>query len=127
MGNSPSSNNEPSKGPSTRTDHPRNLLKPQRSTAAAAEPSLAQARGTTATHRPRNSQSIPSAHFSRSSPSQSINSPSHQSSDSQMGTQQSKEDKVVVHDQPSKPVDVPIPTISTNETSSLRSNSQSIE
>lgn len=87
---------------------------------------MAQARGTTATHRTRNSQSIPATHINHTSPSHSLNSPSHQNSDSPMGAQQSREEKVDVRDQPSKPVDVPIPT-SNIDTSSLRSYSQSIE
>jgi hypothetical protein len=121
-------NNEASRG--SRRDHPRNLINAQR-TGAAPEPSLSNARGTTATHRPRNSQSIPepipAAHIAHSSPSQSIGSPSYHSSDSQMGVQQSKENTVDIRDQPSKPVDVPIPASTNNDTSSLRSHSQSIE
>jgi hypothetical protein len=125
--NSPSpSSHESSKGPSTRRDHPRNLIQNQR-TAAAAEASLAQARGTTATHRPRNSQSIPTAHLSHPSPSPKSNSPSSRSTESQMGAQQSKEEvKADVRDLPSKPVDVPVSAIST-ESTTLRSHSQPID
>lgn len=44
-----------------------------------------------------------------------------------MGAQQSKEEpKVDVRDQPSKPVDVPVPAVNT-DSASLRSHSQSIE
>ncbi|KAF8859578.1 AMPKBI-domain-containing protein [Acephala macrosclerotiorum] len=140
MGNNPSTNNrqergshsasaspshEASRTSSTRRD-PRNLIQAQR---APAEPSMAQARGTTtATHRTRNSQSHPTAaYLNHSSPSQSINSPSHHSSDSQMGTQASKDEpKAEVRDQPSKPVDVPTSATNIDPTSS-RSYSQSIE
>lgn len=146
MGNSPSSTSSrqhsaspaphgqsqshESKAPSTRRD-PRNHLINSQRTAVAAEASLAQARGTTATHRSRNSQSIPTASFSHSSPSHSLNNPSQHSSDSQMGSQQSKQDKdkdkAEPRDQPSKPVDVPIPLSTNNETSTSRSHSHSIE
>ena len=140
MGNNPSTNTKPptsaspspsshesSRASSSRRD-PRSLIQSQR-TAAAAEPSLAQARGTTATHRTRNSQSYPASHLNHPSPSQSLNSPSVHNSDSQMGPQQSKEEpKIDVRDQPSKPVDVPVPTSNINiESSSLRSHSHSIE
>ncbi len=107
---------------STRRD-PRNLIQAQR---APAEPSLAQARGTTtATHRTRNSQSNAAAHLNQPSPSQSITSPSQHSSDSQMGAQQSKEEREQ-RDQPSKPVDVPTPAANI-ESTSLRSYPSSIE
>ncbi len=139
MGNNPSTNARPpnSSSPapsnhestkisssSTRRD-PRNLIQAQR---APAEPSLAQARGTTtATHRPRNSQSNAVAHLTHPSPSQSINTPSQHSSDSQMGAQHSKEEpKREQRDQPSKPVDVPT-TAANLESSSLRSYPNSIE
>jgi hypothetical protein len=139
MGNNPSTNTRPpnstshspsshelTKTPSSRRDHPRNLIQNQR-TAAAAEASLAQARGTTVTHRPRNSQSFPAAHLSQGSPSSSSNSPSPHSTQSQMGAQQSKDEpKVDVSYQPSKPVDVPVSAINT-ESASSRSHSQSIE
>jgi hypothetical protein len=139
MGNNPSTNTRPpnsaspspsshesAKAPPTRRDHPRNLIQSQR-TAAAAEASLAQARGTTATHRPRNPQSIPAAHLSHPSASPKSNSPSPRSTESQMGAQQSKEEpKIDARDQPSKPVDVPVSAINT-ETTSLRSHSQSID
>ncbi|PMD43380.1 carbohydrate-binding module family 48 protein, partial [Hyaloscypha variabilis F] len=118
------SSHEPAKHNSTRRD-PRNILQAQR---APAEPSLAQARGTTTTHRTRPiSQSNAAANLNHPSPSQSINSPSQHSSDSQMGTQQTKaESKQVQREQPSKPVDVP--TSATNiESGSLRSYSNSIE
>lgn len=132
---SPASN-DPSRASSTSTrrDHPRHLINSQRT--AAAEPSLTQARGTTTIHRPRNSHSMPTANIGHSSPSQSIDHPSHQSSDTQMGAQQSKDNKVDIgtprghvdtRDQPSKPVDVPVPTSVNNDSSSLRSHSQSIE
>lgn len=141
MGNNPSTNTKspisasPSpthhesahRTPSTRRD-PRNLIQAQRR-AAAAEPSLAQARGTTTIHRPHNPQSNPVAErLNHPSPSQSINNPSHHSSDSQMGAQPSRtaEPKVDVRYQPSKPVDVPAPTSNT-ESGSSRSYSQSIE
>ncbi|KAG0648427.1 SNF1 kinase subunit beta-3 [Hyphodiscus hymeniophilus] len=138
MGNNPSTNkssgsasplassHESAKTPSSRRD-PRNLIQNQR-VAAAAEASLAQARGTTtATHRPRNSQSIPSAHFSHASPSSHSNSPSPRNTQLQMGSQQSKEEqKADVRAQPSKPVDVPVSAINTDSTS-LRSHSQSID
>lgn len=139
MGNNPSANPRPpnsgspspashdssrTSSSSTRRD-PRNLIQAQR---APAEPSLAQARGTTtATHRSRNSQSNPAAHLNYPSPSQSINSPSHHSSDSQIGPQPSKEEpKREYRDQPSKPVDVPAPTANI-ESGSSRSYSNSIE
>ena len=138
MGNSPStgarqanssspapSSHEPAKPSSTRRD-PRNLIQAQR---APAEPSLAQARGTTtATHRTRNSQSNAAAHLNHPSPSQSITSPSQHSSDSHMGAQQSKEEpKREQRDQPSKPVDVPAPAAANIDSTSLRSFSNSIE
>lgn len=44
-----------------------------------------------------------------------------------MGVHPSKKDKIDIRDQPSKPVDVPVPVSSNNETSSLRSHSHSIE
>jgi hypothetical protein len=139
MGNNPSTNTrsqnsaspspsgpESAKAPSSRRDHPRNLIQNQR-TAAAAEASLAQARGTTATHRPRNSQSIPAAQLSHQSPSPNSISPSPHSTGSQMGVQQSKEEpKVDARDQPSKPVDVPVSAVNT-ESTSLISHSQSID
>ncbi|KAH7321453.1 5'-AMP-activated protein kinase beta subunit, interation domain-containing protein [Rhexocercosporidium sp. MPI-PUGE-AT-0058] len=54
-------------------------------------------------------------------------SPSNHSSETQMGAQQSKEEpKVETTDQPSKPVDVPVPAPNVDATS-LRSYSQSIE
>ena len=140
MGNNPSTNtkspnsassspsiHESAKPSSSRREHPRNLIQNQR-TAAAAEASLAQARGTTATHRPRNSQSIPTAHLSHPSPSPNSNSASPRSTPSQMGAQQSREEpKADVRYQPSKPVDVPVSAINTTESASLRSHSHSIE
>lgn len=139
MGNNASANARPtstaspspssydsSRAPSTRRDHPRNLIQSQR-TGAVAEPSLAQARGTTtATHRSRNSQSLPAAHLNQSSPSHSLNSPSHYSSDSQMGNLPSRPEEkgVELRDQPSKPVNVPLPP-SNNDPSSLRSHPHS--
>jgi hypothetical protein len=126
----PSGHDSPSSSrpSSTRRDPRSSLIQAQR---APAEPSMAQARGTTtATHRTRNSQSHPTAaaaHLNRSSPSQSINIPSHHSSDSQMGAHHSKDEpKSLVKDQPSKPVDVPT-TASNIDSSSSRSYSQSIE
>jgi hypothetical protein len=119
---SPSSH-EPSRAPSTRR------VIAARS-AAAPEPSYSQARGTTtstvaATHRTRpsqsQSQSIPIA--------ANLNSPAHHgSSEPQMGSQQSREDpKPDVRDEPSKPVDVPVPPLNTESSSLSRSYSQSIE
>ena len=124
---SPSSHESAKNAPSSRRDHPRNLIQNQR-TAAAAEASLAQARGTTATPRPRNSQSIPAAHLNHPAPSPKSNSPSPHNTESQMGAQQSKEEpKIDVRDQPSKPVDVPVSATNTNDSSSLRSHSHPIE
>jgi hypothetical protein len=148
MGNNPSQNvrspnaaspspssHEPSSKPSSAR---RNLIQAQR---APAEPSLAQARGTTttATHRTRNSQSYtqaqsqshpPTASLRYPSPSQSLHSPPYYNSDPQMGAQASKakEDSKVTatRDQPSKPVDVPAPNSNIDSTS-IRSHSQSIE
>lgn len=121
--------NEPTRAIYTRRDHPRNLIQSQR-TGAVAEPSLAQARGTTAAHRTRNSQSFPAAYLNHSSsPSQSQgpNSPASHSSDSQAGNsfQTKAEDKPEPRDQPSKPVDVPIPQSNNNELTSMRSHSHS--
>ena len=114
------------KPPPSRRDHPRNLVQNQR-TAAAAEASLAQARGTTATHRPRNTQSIPISNLSHASSSPNSNSPSPHNTQSQMGPQQSKENpKPDVRHRPSKPVDVPVSFVNT-DTSSSRSYSQSID
>lgn len=122
MGNNPShpkSSNPSSPSPSShdatqqqkshsRRGDPRNLIHSQRS-GASAEPSLAQARGTTsiATHRPRVSQTNPTAHLEKPSPGQSTQ-PSLQGSDYQlpMGAQQSKE-RSEARDIPSRPVDVP--------------------
>lgn len=118
-----SSSHESAKAPAARREHPRNLI-PSR-TGAAAEPSLAQARGIT--HRPRNSQSSPVAHLNHPSPSQSSGSPSYHSIEPQMGAQQSRDEpKMDVRDQPSKPVDVPVSTSNTESVAS-RSHSQSIE
>ena len=134
---SPSGHGHGHEKPSSARRDPRNLIQAQR---APAEPSLTQARGTT-THRTRNSQSQshshtqsqshpPSAQLPYPSPSQSLNSPSYNSSDSQMGQQQSqsKEKPQVVdtRDQPSKPVDVPIP-ISAVDSTFIRSYSQSVD
>jgi len=122
---SPSNHDHPAaRASSTRRD-PRNLIQAQR---APAEPSLAQARGTTtATHRTRNSQSQAAAYLNQPSPSHSITTPSQHSSDSQIGTQQTKQEtKPPVRDQPSKPVDVPAPPVSI-ESSTSRSYSHSIE
>jgi hypothetical protein len=126
----PSPSHEPTRAISTRKDHPRNLIQSHR-TGAAAEPSLAQARGTTASHRARNSQTFPSSYLSNSSPSQSQrpNSPASHSGDSQAGSsyQQKLEEKPDFRDQPSKPVDVPIPPSNNNDLASIRSHSHSIE
>jgi hypothetical protein len=126
---SPSSH-EPTRAISTRRDHPRNLIQSHR-TGAAAEPSLAQARGTTATNRIRNSQSFQASYLNNSSPSQSQgpNSPASHSGDSQAGSsyQPKQEEKPDLLDQPSKPVDVPIPSSNNNDLTSLRSHSHSIE
>jgi hypothetical protein len=117
-----SSSSSPAPDSAKHKRDPRNLIQASR---APAEPSLAQARGTsTTTHRThtRNSQSNAAAHLNHPSPSQSINS-----SDSQMGTKQSKsEPKQIQRDQPSKPVDVPTPAANT-DSGSLRSLSNSIE
>jgi hypothetical protein len=87
---------------------PRNLIHSQRS-GASAEPSLAQARGTTttATHRPRISQSSAGNHLEKPSPGQSTQ-PSPSGSDFQVpiGVELSKE-KSAARDIPTKPVDVP--------------------
>lgn len=126
---SPSSH-EPARAISTRKDHPRNLIQSHR-TGAAAEPSLAQARGTTASPRARNSQSLPTSYLNNSSPSQSQgpNSPASHSGDSQAGNsyQAKLEEKPDRRDQPSKPVDVPIPPTNINDFGSIRSHSHSIE
>jgi hypothetical protein len=126
---SPSSH-EPARAISTRKDHPRNLIHSHR-TGAAAEPSLAQARGTTATHRARNSQSLPASYLNNSSPSQSQGprSPASYSVDSPAGSSSrpKPEEKPAVVDQPSKPVNVPIPSSNNNDPTSLRSYSHSIE
>ena len=112
---------------STRRGDPRSLLQTQR-TAAAAEASLAQARGTTATVslRPRNSQPVSVTHPSQHSPSPTAKGISSQNSDVQIGAQSSKEEpKTEVRDIPSKPVNVPQP--SNIESSSSKSYSNSIE
>lgn len=103
---SPSSHDSAQK-PHSRRGDPRNLIHSQRS-GASAEPTLAQARGTTTgTHRPRVSQTSPGAHLEKPSPSQSIQ-PSPHGSDYQIpvGAQSSK-DKAEARDIPSRPVDVP--------------------
>jgi Glycogen recognition site of AMP-activated protein kinase len=120
--NSSSPAPDSAKHSSSRRDPRTNLIQASR---APAEPSLAQARGTSATHRPRNSNVA--AQGNHPSPSHSINSPSQHSSDSQMGSKQPKtEPKQVQKDQPSKPVDVPTPAANV-ESGSLRSYSNSIE
>jgi hypothetical protein len=124
------STHEPTRAVSTRKDHPRNLIQSHR-TGAAAEPSMAQARGTTAAHRARNSQSLPASYLNNSSPSQSQgpNSPaSHGGGSPASGSYQSKsEEKQTPVDRPSKPVDVPVPSSNNNDHTSLRSHSHSIE
>lgn len=124
------STQEPTRAISTRKDHPRNLIQSHR-TGAAAEPSMAQARGTTAAHRARNSQSLPASYLNNSSPSQSQgpNSPaSHSAGSPASGSYPSRtEEKHTSVDQPSKPVDVPVPASNNNDLTSLRSHSYSIE
>jgi len=123
----------PARAPSTRRDHPRNLIQSQR-TGAAAEASLAQARGTTAAQRIR-TQPSPTAHLSHPpSQSQSLSGPSSQGSYSQGSysptarTLQTKPEAQIPHrDRPSKPVNVPIPPSSNNEAVGSRSHSRSIE
>jgi hypothetical protein len=138
---SPSGSLSPSSHESSRAPSSRRVIQPQRS-AAAPEPSLTQARGTTVTttHRSsRQAQAIPSAALNlaqsshsnqsnQSNPSPSSPSPARQqNSDSQMGAQPSRPDpKIDTRDQPSKPVDVPVPAPNL-DSSSLRSYSQSIE
>jgi hypothetical protein len=132
---SPSGSLSPSSHESSRAPS-RRVIQSQRS-AAAPEPSLAQARGTTVTtsHRPRQAQAIPSAALNlahsnqsnQSNPSPSSPSPAQQNSDSQMGAQPSRPNpKLDTRDQPSKPVDVPVPAPNP-DSSSLRSYSQSVE
>ena len=133
---SPSGSLSPSSHESSRAPS-RRVIQNQRS-AAAPEPSLAQARGTTvatATHRPRQAQTDPSAALNLTQSNQSTQnsqsplspSPAQQNSDSQVGATQSRtEPKIETRDQPSKPVDVPAPAPNP-DTSSLRSYSQSIE
>ncbi|KAI6709137.1 hypothetical protein PZA11_002751 [Diplocarpon coronariae] len=113
---SPSGNESSSRPSSTRRD-PRKLIQAQR---APAEPSLAQARGTT--HK-RNSPS--QAAPQQQQPALTQNStPSIQS---QMGAQQSKDQpEPEIRDLPSKPVNVPTPAPNA-DSSSARSYSQSIE
>lgn len=101
----------------TRRDHPKNLIQSQK--AALASPNLVQARGTTThvSHRSRNSQSTPTAqliHQSSTASGHSVGSPS----------QAGAEGKINTRDQPSKPVDVPIPAANLDSTS-INSNSQS--
>ncbi|TVY92865.1 5'-AMP-activated protein kinase subunit beta [Lachnellula willkommii] len=129
---SPSSSHGPSRAPSTRR------VIPARS-AAAPEASYSQARGTTttatgtgtATHRtrrPSQAQSIPAAHLNTSSPASS--SPSYHGSapQTQPESRQSREEpRPDFRDEPSKPVDVPLPPINTESSSASRSYSQSIE
>ncbi|KAH6684422.1 5'-AMP-activated protein kinase beta subunit, interation domain-containing protein [Halenospora varia] len=122
---SPSNHNhESSRAPSSRR-----VIEQKRS-AAAPEASLAQARGTTATHRTRASQSQSQSQpavAALSNPSSATASPSHYNSEPQMGAQQSREEpKADIRDQPSRPVDVPVPVANSDNTS-LRSYSQSIE
>ncbi|CAG8962254.1 hypothetical protein HYFRA_00005307 [Hymenoscyphus fraxineus] len=135
MGNNPSSNVRPpashSASPSPNHDSSsekssRRVIQNQRS-AAAPEPSLAQARGTTITaHRPRPSQSAPISH-SGNHPSQSAPTPLQYTSDSHAAAQQAREQSKDIPHQPTKPVDVPVPVANPADTSSLRSYSQSIE
>ncbi|ESZ99434.1 carbohydrate-Binding Module family 48 protein [Sclerotinia borealis F-4128] len=146
MGNTPSTNTRPAaptphshspapsnhsndslRASSTRRD-PRNLIHSQR-TAARAEPSLAQAHGSNVTHRPRNSQSHPTAQFNDSLPSSGVNIPSAHAREPQMGLQphrvETETDKIDVRDQPTKPVDVPMPS-SNYDTTTSRSHSHSL-
>ncbi|RAL60159.1 hypothetical protein DID88_000784 [Monilinia fructigena] len=146
MGNTPSTNTRPtastphshspapsnhsndsSRTSSARRD-PRNLIHSQR-TAARAEPSLAQAHGSNVTHRPRNSQSYPAAQFNNPLPSSGVNTPSAHDREPQTGLQahrdESETDKIAVRDQPTKPVDVPMPS-SNYDTTTSRSHSHSL-
>lgn len=146
MGNTPSTNTRPtasaphshspvpsnhsndsSRTSSVRRD-PRNLIHSQR-TAARAEPSLAQAHGSNVTHRPRNSQSYPAAQFNNSLPSSGVNIPSAHDREAPTGLQSHRDepetDKIAVRDQPTKPVDVPMPS-SNYDTSTSRSHSHSL-
>ncbi|APA08120.1 hypothetical protein sscle_03g028900 [Sclerotinia sclerotiorum 1980 UF-70] len=121
-----SHSNDSSRTSSTRRD-PRNLIHSHR-TAARAEPSLAQAHGSNVTHRPRNSQSHPAAQFNSSLPSSGVNTPSAHEKEPKPGVQSHKDgpetDKIVVKDQPTKPVDVPMPS-SNYDTTTCRSHSHS--
>ncbi|KAH8821695.1 hypothetical protein F5884DRAFT_768741 [Xylogone sp. PMI_703] len=137
---SPSSQ-EHSRAPSTGTRRdPKHLIHPQR-VAAPPEQSFAQARGSTTTpgHRPRNSQSHNVAHHSHSSsgsqasPAQSRNSPAPQPLDTVPGAPQSQlqhrpapTQAIDVKDQPTKPVDVPVPA-SNVEASSFKPDSELME
>lgn len=121
---SPSSHsNDSSRTPSTRRD-PRNLIHVQR-TAARAEPSLAQAHGSNVTHRPRNSQSYPAAQFNNPSPGSSVNTPSALDREPQLSAHEPETERIDVRDQPTKPVDVPMPS-SNYDTKSSRSHSDSL-
>ncbi|KAM3071992.1 galactose metabolism-related protein [Clarireedia jacksonii] len=114
---SPSGHNyDTSKTSSARRD-PRNLIHSQR-TAARAEPSLAQAHGSNVTHRPRNSQSHPAGQLGTS----------FQEKDPQTSIQPKDEpptERIDVRDQPTKPVDVPMPS-SYYDSKSLRTHSDSL-
>jgi hypothetical protein len=124
---SPSNHSQESKAqPSSRRDQPRTLIQAQR-TAAAAEPSQIQARGTTtpitATHRSRNSQSVPLTRPSHQPPNPPVNSPPPLTNESKVIAQQVNE-HIDPRDLPSKPVDVPLPS-TTLDSSSSRSYSLS--
>lgn len=124
---SPSPSNQSHEPRTPRSRDPRNLIQAQR-TGAKPEPSSVQAHGLNVTHRTRNSQSksAADAHVNQQpSPSQSLNSSTTQTNgSSQMGTQQAKEEsKVNMQTEPSKPVDVPIPSSNNNtDYASLRSH-----
>ncbi|KAF7875040.1 hypothetical protein EAF04_002212 [Stromatinia cepivora] len=122
-----SHSNDSSRTSSTRRD-PRNLIHSHR-TAARAEPSLAQAHGSNVTHRPRNSQSHSTAQFNNSLPSSGVNTPSAHEKERKPGLKSHKDgpetDKITVRDQPTKPVDVPMPS-SNYDTTTCRSHSRSL-
>ncbi|TGO31038.1 hypothetical protein BPAE_0002g01310 [Botrytis paeoniae] len=122
-----SHSNDSSRTSSARRD-PRNLIHTHR-TAARAEPSLAQAHGSNVTHRPRNSQSHPAAQFNNSLPNSGINTPSAHDREPQASLQSHRHEpeteKITMRDQPTKPVDVPMPS-SNYDTATSRSHSHSL-
>lgn len=146
MGNTPSTNTRPTSSaphphspalsnhsndsvkPSPNRRDPRNLIHSHRA-AARAEPSLAQAHGSNVTHRPRNSQSHPAAQLNDSLPNSGVNTPSAQDREPRMGLQQHRDepetDKIAIRDQPTKPLDVPMPS-SNYDTTTSRSHSHSL-